>query len=243
MRTDILGVGFDDISKLDAADTAMGYAPGGGSYIVTPNPEIVMAARRDETLRDAVNGASLVLPDGIGVVYGARILGTPLSGRVPGIDFAYALFERLRPTGGSVYLLGAKPGVARLAGERLCADYPGLRVAGARDGYFEDSDAVVADINACAPDVVLVCLGSPKQELWMAKYAMQLTARVCVGLGGALDVFSGTVTRAPATFRRLGLEWLYRLITQPSRIGRMMKLPLFIFAAIGERLRKGSRGQ
>ncbi|MDR0839540.1 MAG: WecB/TagA/CpsF family glycosyltransferase [Oscillospiraceae bacterium] len=240
MRIDVLGVGFDDLTASEAASAAVCHFSGGAAapaYAVTPNPEIVWLARKNSALRDAISGAALVLPDGIGIVYGARILGTPLKERVPGIDFAAALLASLAERGGGVYLLGAKPGVAETAGDKLRETYPGLVIAGTRDGYFEDDAAVIAEINAKAPDLLLVCLGAPKQELWIAKNIAGLAVGLAIGLGGALDVWAGTVKRAPERWRRLGLEWLYRLLREPRRIGRMMSLPKFLFAVIWRRIR------
>ncbi len=238
MRTEVLGVGFDSVTMSEALDAAekLMERPG-ADYIVTPNPEIVMACREDPEVKRAVEGASLVLPDGIGVIYGAKILGTPLKAKVPGADFAENLMARMAGKGRSVYLLGAKPGVAELAGEKLSAKYPGLRIAGTADGYFKDDGPVIEAINAARPDLLLVCLGAPKQEKWMAANRDKLTVPLMAGLGGSLDVYAGAVKRAPEVWQKLELEWLYRLIKQPSRLGRMMKLPKFLLCVIGERLK------
>jgi N-acetylglucosaminyldiphosphoundecaprenol N-acetyl-beta-D-mannosaminyltransferase len=182
----------------------------------------------------------MVLPDGIGVILGARILGTPLcGGRVPGIDFASALLNNMAKSGGSVYLLGAKPGIAEEAGRKLAEKYPGLKISGASDGYFTDDEPVIEKINLSKPDVLLVCLGSPKQEYFMAGNLDCLEVKLCAGLGGSLDVFAGRAKRAPAVFQKLGLEWLYRLFREPRRIKRMLKLPLFIITLIGKRIWAG----
>ena len=238
MRIDVLGIGFSDITPEEAVSQAYEIVSGGEkTYIVTPNPEIVWMARRDETLKTAVNSAGMVLPDGIGIIIGARILGTPLKGgRIPGIDFITRLFREMAETRGSVYLLGAKPGVAEEAGQRLAEQYPGLIIAGAADGYFDGDEQAVRLINASSPDLLLVCLGAPKQELWMAENIGRLKVRLCAGLGGSLDIFAGKVKRAPVFFRKLGLEWLYRLICEPRRIKRMIKLPLFVLAVARKRL-------
>lgn len=243
-RIDVLGVGFDDLTMEEAIEAALPLAAGRvAAYAVTPNPEIVMMARSDGALARALGGADLVLADGIGVVKGAQILGTPLKGRVPGIDFACALMERLAERGGSVYLFGAKPGVAERAGEELARRYPGLEIAGASDGYFTDDEPVVEKINAASPDLLMVCLGSPKQELWMETHAGVLSVGLMAGLGGSLDVLAGEVKRAPESWQKLGLEWLYRLIKEPRRIGRMMKLPLFVLEAAGQRIRGRRNGE
>ena len=209
----------------------------GPHYVVTPNPEIVEVCREDSGARAAVNGADLVLPDGIGVIKGAAMLGTPLKERTPGVEFATHLMDKLAEEGKSLYLLGAKPGVAEQAGAKLAAAHPGLRIAGTHDGYFKEDGPVVEEIRAAAADVVFVCLGAPKQELWMVEHGPATGAHLMVGLGGSLDVFAGVVERAPEGFQKLGLEWLYRLVKEPKRIGRMAKLPLVLVQAAGARLR------
>lgn len=233
-----MGVTFDDVTLEEAVAAGEALAAGPGfSYVVTPNPEIVAMARQTETYREILNGAGLVLPDGIGVVHAAKILGTPLKGRVPGIDFASALVERLARSGLRLFLLGAKPGVAELAAANLKDAHPGLIVCGTHDGYFREDGPVVEEIRAAAADVVFVCLGAPKQELWMVEHGPATGAHLMVGLGGSLDVFAGVVERAPEGFQKLGLEWLYRLAKEPKRIGRMAKLPLVLVQAAGARLR------
>lgn len=238
MRINILGVGFDNVTMDEAL--ARGeelLCSEGAHYVVTPNPEIVETCRADAAANAAVNGADLVLPDGIGIVYGAKILHQPLRGRVPGIEFGTGMIERCAKLGKSVYLLGAKPGVAEQAAENLKNRFPGLVIAGTHDGYFKEDAPIAAEIKASGADMALVCLGAPKQELWMQRNAPRLRVGLMAGLGGSLDVFAGNVKRAPKFFQKLGLEWFYRLIKEPKRIGRMMKLPKFLFAAIGCKLR------
>ena len=240
LRTDILGVFFDFLSLDEAAGAAAGMIDEGGfHYVVTPNPELVDRARREEPFRQALNGADLVLPDGIGVVYAARLLGRRLKGRCPGIDFAGKLMEHMARTGLRLYLLGAKPGVAEAAAARLEIRYPGLTICGTHDGYFQEDAPVVEEIRRAGADVVFVCLGAPKQEYWMVKNGPATGARLMAGLGGSLDVFAGVVERAPESWQRLGLEWLYRLTKEPKRIGRMARLPLFLVSAVGERGKAG----
>ena len=240
LRTEIMGVGFDDLTLDEAAQRAAGMIDEGGfHYVVTLNPELVDRARREEPFRQALNGADLVLPDGIGVVYAARLLGRRLKGRCPGIDFAGKLMEHMARTGLRLYLLGAKPGVAEAAAARLEIRYPGLTICGTHDGYFQEDAPVVEEIRRAGADVVFVCLGAPKQEYWMVKNGPATGARLMAGLGGSLDVFAGVVERAPESWQRLGLEWLYRLTREPKRIGRMARLPLFLVSAVGERGKAG----
>lgn len=237
-RTDVLGVGFDNVTKAEAVERALALIDAReGRYVVTPNPEIVMLAKENPALKEALAGADIVLPDGAGIVKGAAILGRPMKEKVPGIDFACGVMARLAECGGSVYLFGAKPGVAEAAAETLRTKFPGLVISGTSNGYFSDDGPIIEKIKDAAPDFLLVCLGAPKQELWMAKMSGKLPVGLMVGLGGSLDVFAGTVKRAPEAWQKLDLEWLYRLLKEPRRIGRMMKLPLFVIEAAGERLR------
>ena len=237
MRIEVLGVSFDDLTMPEAVGRALDEIESrSGGYVVTPNPEIVWLCRRDPALGRIVDGAALVLADGVGITLGAKILGRPLRARLPGIDFAACLMRELAACGQSVFLYGAKPGIAERAGEALRMQYPGLQIAGAADGYGEDGP-VRSAIQAAAPDLLLVCLGAPKQERWMAAHKGQLDVGLMAGLGGALDVFAGVAQRAPERWRKLGLEWLYRLLKEPRRIGRMLRLPLFLLAVIGQRLR------
>jgi len=239
VRIKVLGVGFDDLTMDEAVERGMEllHTPG-AHYVVTPNPEIVEICRGNLAARQAVNAADLVLADGIGVVKGAQMLGTPLKGRVPGIEFAAGLMARMAEEGLSLYLLGAKPGVAETAGKRLAEQYPGLRIAGTHDGYFQEDDPVIGAIQASGADCVFVCLGAPKQELWMAKHGRETGARLLCGLGGSLDVFAGVSERAPKFWSDHGLEWFYRLCREPSRAGRILKLPLFLVHVGKEKRRR-----
>ena len=236
-RIDVLGVGFDSLTMDEAVQRGMALmAEKRAAWVVTPNPEIVMLAREDPALLSAVEGAALVLPDGVGVVKGARILGTPLKEKIPGIDFAANLMAKMAEKGQKLFLLGAKPGIAEAAAQELERRFPGLVICGTNDGYFQDDAPVIEKINAAAPDLLLVCLGAPKQELWMQTNAPKLRVGLMAGLGGSLDVFAGVTERAPEAWQKLGLEWLYRLLKEPSRAKRMSNLPKFGFAVIGKRL-------
>lgn len=238
MRIDVLGVGFDNLTMAEAVAEGLRLTESQGPhYVVTPNPEIVELCRENLAAKIAVNEADLVLADGIGVVKGAAMLGTPLKGRVPGIEFAAGLMAGLAAKGKTLYLLGAKPGVAEQAATRLQDTYPGLVIAGTHDGYFKDDADVAEEIRKTGADVVFVCLGAPKQELWMKKFGPATGAHLLCGLGGSLDVFAGVVERAPKFWSDHGLEWFYRLCREPRRIGRMMKLPLFL-VHVGQEKRK-----
>ena len=239
MRIDVLGVGFDNVTMAEAVEKAWALlGQPGAHYVVTPNPEIVEVCRTDAAAMAAVNGADLVLPDGVGVIKGAAMLGTPLKEKTPGVEFAGHLMAKMAVGGKSLYLRGAKPGVAELAANRLQAQYPGLRIAGTHDGYFQEDGPVVEEIRQSGADCVFVCLGAPKQEKWMAANGAATGASLLCGLGGSLDVFAGVVARAPRFWSDHGLEWFYRLCKEPRRIGRMMKLPLFLVHVRQERGRK-----
>ena len=238
MKTEILGVRFDNLTQQEAAQRGRQLLEEDKfHYVVTPNPEFLLAAEKDPEFRRVLNAADLVLPDGIGVVYSAKILGTPLKERVPGIEFAEAMLSALNEMGGRLYLLGAKPGVAEEAGRRICARYPALVLCGTHDGYFKDEQAILPEIAAAKPDLLFVCLGAPKQEKWMARWGQHTGAKLAIGLGGCLDVFAGNVERAPERWQKLGLAWAYSLKKQPKRIGRMAKLPLVLVKAAGQRIR------
>lgn len=234
-----MGIEFDNLSMQEFVDRAQQMLQSRQKgYCVTPNAEIVYESIRNAHFRKLINEASLVLPDGAGVILGSRILGTPLGEKVAGIAFGEAICELLAKQGGRLYLLGGRPGIAQQAEERLRKKYPGLTVCGTADGYFENESAVVEQISAAKPDVVFVCLGSPKQEIFMKNHQAQIGATLMLGLGGSLDGYAGAVRRAPRWMIDLSLEWLYRLIREPRRLGRMMRLPKFMIICFREKLRR-----
>ena len=243
MKQEILGIAFDDLTREEAARRgAELLGEDRFHYVVTPNPEFILAAERDPEFLRVLNGADLVLADGVGVLYSSKILGTPLKGRVPGIEFAEDMLACLDQMGGRLYLLGAKPGVAQEAGRRILERYPDITLCGTHDGYFKDEQAVLLEVAAARPDLLFVCLGAPKQEKWMARWGKHTGARLAIGLGGCLDVFAGNVERAPEAWQKLGLEWAYRLKKEPRRITRMARLPLVLVKAAGERVKGGGKG-
>lgn len=239
MKLDVMGLQFDNVTMAEALARAENLLDGDkAAYVVTPNAEIAYEALRDETLRNLLNGADLMLPDGAGVVMGSKLLGTPLKQKVAGVDFAANLLSLLEKRGESLYLLGSKPGVAEQAAEKMKTLAPGLQIAGMADGYFKDEAPVVEAINASGAVALLVCLGAPKQEHFMVNHQSELrTVRLMAGLGGSLDAFAGTVKRAPRWMIRLNLEWLYRLIKEPKRFKRMLRLPKYLFAVVKKRIR------
>ena len=235
MKINILGVAFDALTLGEAEERADALlCSGAGGYIVTANPEIVLRCREDAAYAAAVNGAKLVLADGVGDLCAARILGTPLPGRVAGADLVPRLLARLAERGGSVFLYGARPGVAERAGESLQSACPGLRIAGTENGYISDETALLEALEREKPDLLLLGLGAPRQELWLAENR-QRTPAVMIGVGGLLDVFAGDIPRAPEAWQRLGLEWLYRLLREPRRFKRVIRLPKILLLALRER--------
>ena len=238
MKTDIMGIAFDNVTMQQALERAGEILAGDKTcYAVTPNAEIAYEALRDESLRALLNEADLVLPDGAGVVLASKILKTPLQQKVAGVDFADGLLGMLAQNGKSVYLLGSKPGIAELAAQKMLEKHPKLHICGMNDGYFKDEAPIIEKINAARPDVLFVCLGAPKQELFMKDHLDALHVKLMIGLGGSLDSFAGTVKRAPKWMIRCNLEWLYRLIKEPKRFGRMLRLPKYLFAVLGKRIR------
>lgn len=238
MKTDILGIHYDNVTMAEALELGRAYLNGEKTvYGVTPNAEIAYEALRDPEFRDILNGAALILPDGAGVVLGAKILKTPLKQKVAGVDFAMGLLGVMEETGKRLYLLGSKPGIAELAAKKMLEKHPTLCICGTADGYFTDEADAVRCINEARADAVFVCLGSPKQEQFMARHCDDLQVRLMLGLGGTLDSIAGTVKRAPKWMIRLQLEWLYRLIKEPRRFGRMLRLPKYVFAAVKKRMK------
>lgn len=238
MKTDIMGLQFDNITMEEALDAAKALLQGEhAARVVTPNAEIAYEALHDENMRTLLNSAELMLPDGAGVVLASKILKTPLKQKVAGVDFADGLLGVLETTGQSLYLLGSKPGIGELAAQKMMQKHPRLRIAGIADGYFQDEAPVIDKINASGADVLFVCLGAPKQEQFMARHQKALHVKLMAGLGGSLDSFAGTVKRAPKWMIRLNLEWLYRLIKEPKRFKRMLRLPKYLWAVVCKRIR------
>ncbi len=236
----ILGVNIDNVTKDEAVNRLWDFCKEEKNHAVfTPNPEFVYKAYHDEDFRNKLNSAHLVIPDGIGLIYAAKIIGTPLKERVPGFEVCCRIIGESVSKNAGIFILGGKPGVAELAKQNLERDYPGIKIVGVNDGYFKNDEEVIEKINAVSPEFLLVCTGCPRQEEWICKNLDKVNAKVTIGAGGTVDVLSGTVKRAPKLFCKLGLEWFYRLIKQPWRIGRMMSLPKFLIIVIFKKLRGG----
>lgn len=235
-KVNILGVNVDMVTIPQAADRIMEFLKEDKLHkVYTPNSEIIMVAYKDAEFAALLNDAELLTADGIGVVYASKILGKPISERAAGYDIACDVLDRIKGTDHSLFLFGGKPGVAELAKEKLEEKYPGIRIAGMRNGYFkpEEEPDIVEEINKSGADLLFVCLGAPKQEQWLARNAAALKGvRVAMGIGGSLDVFAGTVLRAPDWYCKHGLEWFYRLKKEPWRAKRMLALPKFAMTVL-----------
>lgn len=240
----VLGVRVDAVGRHEAVARIAALAKQSvPSIVVTLGVEMVMAARRDLAFRQIVNEAGLVTCDTIGLLLASRLRGGPLRERVTGVELVAELAARSASLGDlRLYLLGSGGDTAVRAAEALRNAYPGAQIVGARDGYFreDESRAVAAAIRASGANLLLVGLGSPKQELWLARWLGATGCGAGIGVGGSFDVYAGNVQRAPGLVRRVGLEWAYRLMKEPRRWRRQLALPRFALAAIGEALtRKG----
>lgn len=229
-RSYLCGVGFDNLTLDKATDRVLDmlHAPSRAHVIVTPNSVSLFNARKDPALFDTYRKADLVIADGVGIVWAARLLGVPLAERVTGIDLTEALLERVSADGCRVFLLGGEEGVAVRAAHRLQERFPNLDIVGTHHGYFTDNEGPLAQITAAQPQIILVGMGVPKQELWMTRYANTLNVPVMIGLGGGLDIFAGDSLRASNRWQRLGLEWLYRILHQPRRVRAAWTILCFI---------------
>ncbi|MDO4753575.1 MAG: WecB/TagA/CpsF family glycosyltransferase [Bacillota bacterium] len=236
-KEEILGTGITTASPQDVyqfCKTVFDQGAPAPVKIYTPNPEIVMKAEKDEQYRSVLNRGVLVVPDGIGVVLASRFRFGKIKKRITGIDLLEHLLSVAAESGKSVYLLGSRPGVAETAGVKMLEKYPGLIVSGTHHGYYndEEEERLVDQIEAAKPDLLVVALGAPKQEIFIDRYADRIGINAAIGVGGALDVWSGNVERAPKFLSRIGLEWLYRVIKQPSRIPRLAIIPKFVFKSL-----------
>ncbi|MBR5122042.1 MAG: WecB/TagA/CpsF family glycosyltransferase [Anaerotignum sp.] len=233
--THVLGVPFDAVTMDEAVAKAKKLLKEEGQHIIcTPNPEIVMEAQNDKVLNSILHEADLVVPDGIGVVWASKYSEIRLTERVAGFDLTQNLMADLAATGETFYFFGGAPGVASTAARKMMKKYPGLKVVGVHNGYFDEKEEkrIIQDIKEKAPSILLVGLGAPKQEKWIYDNLRLTGAKVAIGVGGSFDVMAGNVKRAPKIFQKLGLEWFHRLITQPTRWKRMMRLPKFALTVL-----------
>lgn len=239
MKVDILGINFDNYTMNEAVDEVMNQLQKkekSAYKIYTPNPEIVMMAKENKDFMNVLNRGNLVIPDGIGVVIGARIMKKNIPERVAGYDLVQQILTKMKNKNMTAYFLGSAKGIADEAARNMEATHQGLKVVGTHDGYFDDQEEknIITSIKSLQPDLLLVGLGAYRQEKkWIDDHIEELGVKVAVGVGGSLDGMAGHVKRAPVIFqKKLYIEWLYRLIKQPSRAIRMLKLPLFLIDVI-----------
>lgn len=227
----IQGFDVDTFTFEQAVDWA--YSKHG--QIVTINPEMISAAQSNPEFADIIKKAELVVADGIGVEIGLKILGYSVK-RIAGIDLGKALIEKFTASGKSVAMIGAKPGVVDSAVVNLSKEYQNLNVVYSHDGYFDNDEDIIESVISANPDLILVALGSPKQEFFIHNIKEKLPNSTLIGLGGSFDVWAGVVERAPKIYQKLGLEWLYRTLKEPKRFKRIFPiLPLFVLKVLKER--------
>ncbi len=246
-KINVRGLLFDNVTMSEAIALAEEKLQKSDvSVVVTPNAEIAQLCLEDTSFKKLIESAEIILPDGAGIVMAAKMLGTPLKEKVAGVDFGMELISHAEKKQYPIFLLGGKPTVAATAADHLRNQFPNLQIVGTHDGYFKrtgfENDAVIQKINASGAKILYICLGAPAQEKWIMENRTQLTSvRLAACLGGSLDIYAGTAKRAPAFFIKMRLEWFYRLLREPRRIGRMMKLPKYIIGAKKESKRKISK--
>ncbi|NLN63841.1 MAG: WecB/TagA/CpsF family glycosyltransferase [Clostridiaceae bacterium] len=231
-RVNIHGVKIHNTTMQEAVETVLHWVAGDTIHAVyTPNSEIIMQAQRNPELKNVLNEAGLLVPDGAGLILGARVLKTPLKEKVSGIDLVKNLFLASRGKNTGFYILGGQPGVAEMAAVNIVSKYGKINIKGYAHGYFtaEEESSVIENINKAKPDILLVGLGAPRQEFWIHQNMYRLNCKVCIGVGGSIDILAGTAILAPEFMRKAGLEWLFRLIREPKRYKRMLDLPRFVF--------------
>ena len=228
MKAEILGVNVDSVTMSQAVENiGVLIKSKKPSLVATANAEMLMLANSDFELKKILNSAAMVTPDGAGTVWAARHLGYDMPERVAGVDLVTNLLNKNY----RFYFFGAAEGVAKKAAEKF------KNVVGVRNGFFNQNDEpqIIADINSKHVDILLVGLGVPKQEKWIFKNLDKLNVPVCIGVGGTFDVLAGNIKRAPQWMQKAKLEWLFRAMLQPSRAGRLIALPKFVFKVVGEK--------
>lgn len=245
LRHEVLGSGVDRITMAEAVDLVRRCIEADRQMsIYATNPEKIVRAQKDAKLQKLLAGAELLIPDGIGVVLALRLRGLAAQ-RVPGSELMPALCSAAAGAGWPIFLLGASEEVNAAAADQLTRRYPGLQIAGRQDGYFQDSDlpGLRQQINRSGARILFAAMGSPKQEEWIEANRSLLGVNVFQGVGGTFDVIAGRVRRAPALWRRLNLEWLYRLLSQPRRLFRQRALPVFALQVLRDRLSAALAGK
>lgn len=238
MKVEILGVGVDSVTMAEAvAQVENLIAMRKNSIVATANAEMLMMATQDAELKKILNGAELVVADGAGTVWAAHYLGYEMPERVAGFDLVQEIMKISPAHDYKIFLFGAAPGIAdkaKLKAEQL---YPGIKIVGVRNGFFsaDDEPEIIAQIKNSKADILLAALGVPKQEKFLSKYKDKLNIPLSIGVGGTFDVMAGAVKRAPLWMQKAKLEWLFRAMLQPSRAGRLIALPKFVFKVIASK--------
>ncbi|MDO5725492.1 MAG: WecB/TagA/CpsF family glycosyltransferase [Tissierellia bacterium] len=238
-KIEIFGTKIYNIDLKEAVEIAKSFLKEDKAHsIITPNTEIVYAAKDDKDLRNIINSANLTIADGIGLVYASRIRNLPLKERVTGFDLSMEILKLSNTMDIRLFILGGKEGVSKEAAENIERDYPNIKIAGYHHGYFKGShnsesrtkteDEICEIINRSNANVLFVGLGFPLQEKWIHNNIAKLNTNIIIGNGGVTDILAGNIKRAPDIFIKLNLEWFYRLITQPSRFKRQLALPKFL---------------
>ena len=237
-RVEILGVKVDAVTMAQAVECVEKLiAAQKNSIVATANAEMLMRATNDAELKNILNAAELVVPDGAGTVWAARHLGYKMPERVAGFDLVQELMLIAPSKGYKFFFFGSAPGIADKAKLKAEKIYPSVQIVGTRNGYFsaDDEPEIIAQIKNSKPDILLAALGVPKQEKWLAAHKDELNVPVSIGVGGTFDVMAGIVKRAPKWMQRAKLEWLFRAMLQPSRAGRLAALPKFVFKVISQK--------
>ncbi|QKS72384.1 WecB/TagA/CpsF family glycosyltransferase [Paenalkalicoccus suaedae] len=236
-RVNILGVPFVRTTLKEMSEQLVTHAElKEKAFVVTANPEIVLHAYENDDYKRSIDKATYVTADGIGVVKGAQLIGEKLPERVTGFDLFMRLLTMANEKGQSIYLLGASKEVLPKTIAQIETQFPHVKITGSHHGFFDwADDAIPNEIRETKPDYVFVALGLPRQENWIAQHMDQFDHGVFMGIGGSFDVLAGEVKRAPMFWQKIHLEWFYRLLKQPSRIGRMMALPRFGIKMLQER--------
>lgn len=237
-QVEILGVNVNSLTMAQAVEAVQQFiAEKKVALVATANAEMLMRSTQDEELKDILNQADLVVPDGAGTVWAAGHLGEPMPERVAGFDLAQELMREAPARGDRIYFFGSAPGVADKAKAKAEELYPGIQVVGTCNGFFTEADepGIIAEIKAARPDILLAALGVPKQEKWLKKHMQELQVPVSIGVGGTLDVMAGVMERAPLWMQKAKLEWLFRGLKQPSRAGRLLALPKFVLKVVASK--------
>ncbi|MCK8060274.1 MULTISPECIES: WecB/TagA/CpsF family glycosyltransferase [unclassified Fusibacter] len=245
-KRSILGVSFSDHTMAETItylDWVLNKEKAQPFHIITANPEIVMQVNRDNEFKKIAEASDLIVADGIGIVWGSFILGRRIKNRIMGIDLLTELFGLCEQKKHSVYLLGASEETNQTLYEQIRKEYPNLKIAGRRNGYFDvdEDDEIVSQIRESDVDFLVMAMGSPRAHKWFKKNRDKLNIKMTIDVGGGFDALTGAVKRAPAFVQKMNIEWLYRRLQDPSRKERQKDLYRFAFEVVKERVWIGYR--